>query len=383
MFSKLIFFFKRHFSAERLQVDPVFRATIIVLVVFGLIMLTSASSIVAYNTYHDAYYFLKHQLVSVIIGAGLFWLASKTDYRHLRKIALFFLIASVLLLLLVFIPGLGREINGSRSWVNLFGYSFQPAEFVKLALMIYLAALFEKKEDTPKRFKSFLVLYAALALLMLLQPDLGTLFILTLASFALYYIGGGSLKHILSLIAIAIIGLGILVMIPQGRYRLDRFRCLIDSSYSPQKACYQLNQSLLAIGSGGIFGRGLGESRQKFLYLPEVQNDFIFAIIAEETGLVFSVLLIGLFGLLFYRGYLITIHAPDSFGRNMGAGIIIWLMVQVILNIGGITSILPMTGVPLPLVSYGGTAMMAGLAGLGILASISKQANIPQRSRSI
>jgi cell division protein FtsW len=180
----------------------------------------------------------------------------------------------------------------------------------------------------------------------------------------------------MAVLGIGAIVLGSLIAIPQGRYRLERFRCLFDSTYSPQEACYQLNQSLIAVGSGGIFGRGLGESRQKFLYLPEVQNDFIFAIIAEETGLVFSIILLLLFALLFYRGQMIASRAPDSFGRNLATGIMVWLTIQVILNIGGIISLLPMTGVPLPFISYGGSAMIAGLAGLGIVAGISKQSKL-------
>lgn len=373
MFDRWLSSIKKSFSSSRVPSDRFFISCVVILVAFGLVMLTSASSVVAYKTYHDTYYFLKHQLVAVAVGGAAFWLFAKIDYAHLRKFALFFLIASIGLLLLVFVPGLGRVVNGSNSWIIIFGQSIQPAEFVKLALMIYLAALFEKSEDTAKRFHTFLLVFGGIGLLMLLQPDIGTLFILTFASFTLYYIGGGKRRHLASLLTIGALGLIVLLMIPQGRYRLDRFRCLFDNSYSPQKACYQLNQSLIAVGSGGIFGRGLGESRQKFLYLPEVQNDFIFAIIAEETGLIFASILILLFALLFYRIYLIAQGAPDNFGRNLATGIMLWLSIQVILNIGGIISLLPMTGVPLPFVSYGGSAMISGLAALGIVANISKK----------
>ncbi len=376
MLERLRALIRKSFTPARLPSDRAFLTLAAIIVAFGLVMLTSASSVVAYKTYHDTYYFLKHQLVAVAVGGAAFWLFMQVDYKKLRKIALVFLIASIGLLLLVFVPGLGRVVNGSHSWINIFGQSIQPAEFVKLSLMIYLAALFEKSTDTAKRFHTFLIVFGGIALLMLLQPDIGTLFILTFASFTLYYIGGGRRRHIVSLIAIGAVVLGVLLMIPQGRYRLDRFRCLFDNTYSPQKACYQLNQSLIAVGSGGIFGRGLGESRQKFLYLPEVQNDFIFAIIAEETGLLFASILIILFAVLFYRMYLIARHAPDSFGRNLATGIMLWLSVQVILNIGGIISLLPMTGVPLPFISYGGSAMIAGLAGLGIIANISKQGSL-------
>lgn len=372
MFARLRAYFHRHSGSNQAIIDPRFMLTIILLIAFGLVMLGSASSVVAYNSYHDTYYFLKHQLVSVILGGVAFWFFAKIDYRHFRKIAFFLLLCSLGLLLLVFIPGLGKEVNGSRSWINLFGVSLQPSEFVKLTFIMYLAALFEKSSDTPQRFKSFITVYGVVALLMLLQPDPGTLFILTIAAFAVYYIAGGSTKHIFALMAVGVGCLLLLMAIPKGQYRLDRFRCVFDTSYSPQEACYQLNQSLIAVGSGGIFGRGIGESRQKFLYLPEVQNDFIFAVIAEEVGLVFSVILIILFGFLFYRSYIIGIQAPDTFGRNVTIGIEMWLIVQVILNIGGIIRLLPMTGVPLPLISYGGSAMISALAGLGIIAGVSK-----------
>lgn len=374
--------FKRLFSSiknkvellpEKLKTDRGLKITIALLLIFGIIMLASASSIVAYNTYHDTYYFFKKQFVSLIIAVGVFWIFSKIDYRKIRPFALPSLLISIALLLLVFIPGLGKEVNGSQSWLNIFGYSVQPSEFVKLTLIVYLAALFEKSTETPKRFWSFIVIYCVVALLMLMQPDIGTLSILTVAAFAMYYVGGGSIKHILGFAGVGIIGLLILVNIPGQQYRLDRFRCFIDSDRDTKKACYQINQSLIAIGSGGIFGRGLGESRQKFLYLPEVQNDFIFAVIAEETGVIGSAGVIIVFLILAQRAWIIARRAPDSYGKNLTVGIIIWIVGQAALNIGGITNLLPMTGVPLPLISYGGTAVIAALAGLGIVASVSKQ----------
>ena len=376
MFARLSSLFKRHSSPSRLKIDQSFLVTVVIIILFGLVMLSSASSIVAYNTYGDTYYFLKHQLQSVIIGGLGFWFLSKFNYIHLRKLALALLLVSLGLLILVFIPGLGRKVNNSQSWITIFGSSFQPAELVKLTFMIYLAALFEKHTETPKRFLSFLIIFGVLAILMLMQPDPGTLIILGIASFTVYYLAGGDRKHILTLLAIGIAGLGLILMLPGGKYRVDRFRCFFDNNYSPQQHCYQLNQSLIAVGSGGIFGRGLGESRQKFLYLPEVQNDFIFAVIAEETGLVFGIVLIGLFGFLFYRSITIAKGAPDGFSRNLTAGISIWLITQVIINIGGIIGFLPLTGVPLPLISYGGSAMIACLLGLGIIANISKQTRL-------
>ncbi|MCX6792898.1 MAG: putative lipid II flippase FtsW [Candidatus Falkowbacteria bacterium] len=374
MFARLKALFNKHveFSPDRLESDQVFKVVVALLLIFGLIMLASASSITAYNSYQDTYYFFKKQFVSILVGVACFWFFSKINYKRLRFFALPALIISIVLLLLVFIPGLGKEINGSKSWLNIFGYSLQPAEFVKLTFIVYLAALFEKGSETANRFRSFLVLYGALAVLMLLQPDLGTLSILTVASFCVYYVGGGKLKHILGFIAAGVIGLVILVNLPGQGYKLDRFKCFIDSNRDTGKSCYQINQSLIAIGSGGVLGRGLGESRQKFLYLPEVQNDFIFAIIAEETGLVGSAIVILLFVLIFYRGWIVAHRLTDPYGRNLVVGIMVWIVGQAVLNIGGITNFLPMTGVPLPLISYGGTAIIAALAGLGIISSASR-----------
>jgi cell division protein FtsW len=374
MFSRLASIFRRHvdLSPSRLESDRSLRLIVGLLLVFGLIMLASASSIVAYNDYHDAYHFFKRQFLSIAIGTAAFWIFSRLDYRKLRIFALPALIISVVLLLLVFIPGLGREVNGSRSWLNIFGFSLQPAELVKISVMVYLAALFEKSSETAKRFWTFAVIYGILAILMLLQPDLGTLSILTVAAFAVYFVGGGKFKHIIGFVALGAIALTLLVNLPGQQYKLDRFRCFMDLERDTRRACYQINQSLIAVGSGGIFGRGLGESRQKFLYLPEVQNDFIFSIIAEETGLVGGVGVIILFALLAQRGWVIARRAPDAYGRNLVVGVTVWIVGQAILNIGGITNFLPMTGVPLPLISYGGTAIIAALSGLGVVASVSR-----------
>lgn len=377
MFAKFKNLLRRHveFAPERLDIDRSLYITIALLLLFGLIMLASASSIVAYNTYQDTYYFFKRQFLAILAGGLLFWFFSKVDYRKWRLFALPAFIVSIALLLLVFIPGLGREVNGSRSWINILGLSMQPAELVKLCFIVYLAALFEKVEETAKRFKIFLYIFGMLAILMLLQPDPGTLFILTAVSFGMYYIGGGKLKHIIICAVIGIMGLAILVNLPGQGHRLDRFKCFMDQSRDTDSACYQINQSLIAIGSGGIGGRGLGESRQKFLYLPEVQNDFIFAIIAEETGLVGGALVIILFVVLAARAARAGRQSPDTFGRNISAGVMLWISAQVFLNIGGITNFLPMTGVPLPLISYGGTAIVALMSGLGLVASVSRYRN--------
>ncbi|MFH1744946.1 MAG: putative lipid II flippase FtsW [bacterium] len=361
-------------NESRREVDAYLLIIIGVLIVFGLICLSSASSVMAYNKFGDAYYYLKRQLVWTFLGGIAFWYFSKIDYHIWKKYAVGFLFFSILLLFLVFIPGLSAGYGTARSWINIFGFSLQPSEFVKLSFLLYLAAWLEARKNDLHNFEMgigpFVFILGVIAALMVLQPDIGTLSILGATSLIVYFVGGGSTKHILIIIIVAVLGITVLAQFKP--YQMDRFRCVFDSAYSANDRCYQVNQSLIAVGSGGIFGRGLGASRQKFMYLPEVYSDSIFAIMAEEVGFVFSTLFIGCFLFLFYKGYKIALKAPDDFGRILAIGIVSWLAVQAFVNIGGIVNIMPMTGVPLPLVSYGGSAILSALAALGILVNISK-----------
>ncbi|MBA3047422.1 putative lipid II flippase FtsW [Patescibacteria group bacterium] len=365
------------FSAERNEHEPDRNLiiTIGIIVVFGLVMLSSASSVVAYAEFGDSYHYLKHQLVGLALGVMAFFFFSRVDYHRWRKYAFGLLIFSVFLLSLVFVPGLGKIVNGSRSWIEIFGQSLQPSEFVKLSFLLYLAAWLESRgknlADFHQGIGPFIIVLGVIAGLMLLQPDIGTLSIVAATSLIVYFAAGGKIRHILTIILLGVLAFAALAQAKP--YQMDRFRCMMDPQFSSQDACYQINQSLIAIGSGGIWGRGLGASRQKYMYLPEVSGDSIFAIIGEETGLIFSGALIMLYIYLFYRGYLASKYAPDGFGRILAIGIVSWIVLQAMINIGGMLNVLPMTGVPLPLVSYGGSAIMACLAALGILVNISKQ----------
>ncbi len=346
-----------------------------IIIVFGLVMLSSATSAVSYIKYQDSYYFFKRQLFGLSLGLAAFWLFSKFNYHIWQKYAFPMLIASVILLLLVFIPGLKGEWSPTRSWINIFGYSLQPSEFVKLTFLLYLAAWLESRGKKLKEMREgtgpFVIVLSVIGLLMLLQPDIGTLAIIVFTSLIVYFVAGGNIKHILILIIAGLVALMIMVkLIP---YQADRFKCYLDPNLSPNDICYQVNQSMIAVGSGGFWGRGLGASRQKFMYLPEVKSDSIFAIIGEETGLIFSGSLVALFIFLFYRGFRIAKRAPDNYGTNLAIGIVTWLVIQAMINIGGMINLIPMTGVPLPFVSYGGSAILAALAAVGILVNISKQ----------
>jgi cell division protein FtsW len=352
--------------------------SVIIIVIFGLIMMSSASAVVAYAKSGSSYLYLKHQLFGLMIGLIAFYFTSKIDYHLWRRFALGFLIFSIFLLLLVFIPGLSASYGKARSWINVFGFSLQPSEFVKLSFLIYLAAWLESRGKRISDFHEgsgpFVIVLGVIGFLMIMQPDIGTLLIITLISMAVYFVGGGRIYHIIVMILIGIIGLFLMVQVKD--YQADRFKCFLDPSFSRQDKCYQINQSLIAVGSGGFFGRGLGESRQKYMYIPEIQGDSIFAIIAEESGFIFSSILIILYVYVFYRGYLISKYAPDIFGRILAIGIVSWIVIQAFFNIGGMINVVPMTGVPLPLVSYGGSAITAALAAVGILVNISKQTKV-------
>jgi len=370
----MLVFNKKEKPKKAKQADLGLIVIIVVLLVLGLISLSSASSVWAYSKFGDAYYYFKHQLFGLSLGLVSFWFLSRIDYHIWKKYAKQFLIFSIFLLTLVFIPGLSAHYGKARSWIDVFGFSLQPAEFVKLSFLLYLSAwLEERKKDLQNLnvgLMPFLISLGAIAVLMLLQPDLGTLIIISSTALIVYYVGGGSVKYILGIIILALLGLSIMVQLRP--YQLNRFKCMIDPSFSASDICYQTDQSLIAVGSGGVLGRGLGASRQKFMYLPEVSGDSIFAIMAEEDGWIISSLIVICYLILFYKGYSIAKRTDDDFGKNLAIGIVSWITIQAVMNIGGIISLIPMTGVPLPLVSYGGSAILANLSALGVLVNISK-----------
>jgi len=379
MFSSAII--KKIFAVKKGEHEPdrSLLAATFVLIIFGLVMLFSASSIVSFARYGNTYHYFFHQLVGLGVGLVAFLVVSRIDYQVWKKYAVFFLFFSIILLLLVFIPGIRAEYGTARSWITIFGYSFQPSELVKLSFLIYLATWLEAKKNELGRLSSgilpFLIILGVISGLMIVQPDLGTLFIIAFTAMVVFFVGGGKISHIF--ITLMLAGLVLFLMLNiRSSYQSDRFKCLKDPSYSAQDKCYQINQSLIAVGSGSWFGRGLGQSRQKFMYLPEVWGDAIFPIIAEETGFIFSTLLILLYLFIFYRGLIIARGSPDLYGRTLAAGVVVWLSVQTFLNIGGMINLIPMTGVPLPFVSAGGSALLSNLMAMGILINISKQAKL-------
>ncbi len=362
------------------KADKILLYTVIALLVFGLVMIASAGVIYSQTRFADAYYFFKHQFFfGVIPGLVILHVFSRFDYHFWRKISVPFFFVSVIFLILVFVPGVGSRIYGASRWIQLGPFSFQPSEMAKLAIIIYLAAWLESRgtrkiKDVFEGLLPFLGIMGLIGFLIMKQPDTGTLGIIVLTSLVIFFISGASIRHIFSLGALGSLALWILIKIEP--YRFDRITTFMDPAADPQGIGYQINQALLAIGSGGFFGVGLGHSRQKFNYLPEPVGDSIFAIIGEELGMIGAAILVILFVVLALRGIKIAKNAPDTFGRLVAAGISVWIVLQAFINIGANIALIPLTGVPLPFVSYGGTSLIFLMAAVGILLNISKQADM-------
>jgi cell division protein FtsW len=362
------------------NIDKKLFFTIFLLAIFGLIMIASAGVIYSNTRFGDPNYFFKHQLFfGFIPGLIVLYFFQKTDYHFWKKMAFPAIALALFFLALVFVPGVGSKVYGANRWINLGPISFQPGEMAKIAIIIYLAAWLENKgrhkiKDIYEGLFPFLGILGIVGFLIIKQPDTGTMGAIILISMSIFFVSGAKISHIFGLMVAGIAGL--MVLIKMAPYRMNRFLVFLNPEMDPQGIGYQINQALLAIGSGGIFGLGLGHSRQKFNYLPEPIGDSIFAVIAEELGLVGAVILIILFVVVAFRGYRIAKNAPDEFGRLIAVGITSWIVFQAFINISAISGIIPLTGIPLPFVSYGGTSLLFLMAGTGILLNISKQAKL-------
>jgi len=336
------------------------------LTLFGLLMVYDASVVEAYRKFGDKYFYLKNQLQWAAIGFLMLFGFARINYHRLQKLAGIGMIISLVLLFLILIPGLGIKVMGAKRWLKIGPLSLQPAELIKLTFVIYTAAWLSKKRPL---FPLILVTVLVLALI-LLEPDLGTAVVVIGTVFLVYFASGGPLLY-LTIIGLfgGLIGSGLIWFFP---YRRERLLTFLDPARDPLGASYHLRQILIALGSGGFFGLGLGKSRQKYEYLPAVTTDSIFAVIAEEIGFIGSTILIFFFLLLLWRGIKIAKQAPDRFGQLLAIGIISWLGIQTIVNLGAMVSLLPLTGVPLPFISYGGSSLVTSLTAMGILLNISQ-----------
>jgi len=363
-------------SSKTRKADYSFITLLFILIFFGLMILSSAGVAVGIRSFEDQYFFIKRQLLlGFLPGLFLFLVLAKMNYEVWRKYATPIFGLGLFLLFLTFIPGIGSTNNtGTHSWINMFDYSFQPAEAMKLALIIFMSAFLAKMgskiENLKEGFWPALGVGVVPIGLVILQPDIGTTAILFAILIALLFFANAKFLHLSSLLLVAIVGFTFLVII--APYRAERLTTFLHPELDPQGQGYQINQAFLAIGSGGVFGLGFGHSRQKFQYLPEVHGDSIFAIMSEELGFVVIMGFLFLLFLILKQGFMIAKECKDDFGKLLVSGIMFWFFAQSFLNIGAIVGILPLTGVPLPFVSHGGSALLINMAAMGIVVSVSK-----------
>lgn len=343
------------------------------LLVFGLIMVYDAAVVQAFKDFGDKYYYIKQQLIWMVLGIITLIFFSFFNYQFLRKLALPMFIFSLILLLAVFIPGLGFSAGGAHRWLNLGPVNIQPAEIIKLTSIIFFASLFDRKVRT---FPFFSVVFIVSFIIGILQKDLGSTVVFFLTSVFIYFYAGAPIQYLLGLLPVSVVGF--LVFVLSSSYRKNRVLAFLDPFADPQGYSYHISQVLIAIGSGGFTGLGIGQSRQKFEYIPEVTTDSIFAVVGEELGFVGSLFLISLFVFLIYKGFKITQDCNEPFGRLLAFGLTCWLGIQTIVNLGAMVSIFPLTGVPLPFISYGGSALLVNLMAVGILLNISSRSKLIQ-----
>lgn len=343
-------------------------AVSIFLTLFGLIMIYNASVVIAERDFADKYHYARDQATWVVVGFVIMLIFSFIDYHVWRRLALPILVTTLVLLMMVFVPVVGIKALGASRWINFGFFIVQPAELAKPALVVYLASWLSNKER--RRFFAFVLLIGLVVGLIMLEPDMGTAVVLGSTAMIIYFLSGAPLWHFFLLIpAGAAISFILIRIVP---YRLERFLTFLDPLRDPLGASYHIHQTLLALGSGGLLGVGLGKSLQKYAYLPESTTDSIFAIVAEEIGFVGSVFIIMLFFFLIFRAFMVAKKAPDTFGILLCSGIASFLAIQVIINLSAQVALLPFTGVPLPFISYGGSSLLVTLAAIGIVLNISK-----------
>ncbi len=345
-----------------------------VLLGFGVVMVYSASALLAYERFGDSHYFLKKQLLWVLLSMIMVFAVAKVNYRAYRKIALPLFLISLFFLILLFFPHFSSKVSNVRRWLKIGFLNFQPSEAVKLALIIYIANSLVKKQEKIKSFVygllPHLIILGAIVFLILIQPDFGTAFTLAFVILVMLFIGGVKISHLIFLILSLIPFLYLLIY--KVGYRKNRILAFLNPDSDPLGIGFHIKQSFLSLGSGGLVGKGIGGGVQKLLYLPEPHTDFIFAVIGEEMGFIGTVSIVILFLVFLVRGIKISSRA-DLFGKLLGSGITFMIVGQAFINMGVVTGILPTTGIPLPFISFGGSSLLFTMIGVGILLNISRQ----------
>ncbi len=367
-------------SAARPQPDRLLLFTTVLLCAGGLVMVTSASVAFAYTQHQSAFYYAERQAAWMVLGFAALFVLGRIDYRRIRPLAPAGAVAAALLMLLVLVPHVGVSINGARRWFDAGPLgTFQPSELGKLAFAVFIAHWIDRNAqrmgDFQHVFVPFTAMLAGVLILLMLERDLGTAIITVAIFVSAFWAGGGRLRHIVMLVAM--LGLGFIAVTLLEPYRFARLTAFKNPWADPLGAGFQATQSLYGLASGGLFGVGIGHSIEKYGWLPEAHTDFIFAIIGEETGLVGTTLVMAGFIVFGVRGYRASLRAPDRFGMALAASITTWITFEALLNMATVTNTLPITGVPLPFFSYGGTALATTLAGVGVLLSVARYGSGP------
>ncbi|MFA5027770.1 MAG: putative lipid II flippase FtsW [Candidatus Methylomirabilota bacterium] len=358
------------------SMDQILLVSTLLLVAIGIVMIYSASAIRAQERFADPTYFLKRQLLWSLVALVAMGVAAVADLKLLQRLTPILLLASLFFLMLVLIPGVGVKVNGARRWIRFLGIlNFQPAEFAKIALLMFLASYFARRQD---RLDSYLdgflppfIMTALMAGLLIAQPNFGTACILLFMAAVIFFVGGARLSHLAVTGAMALPVLALLIY--RSRHGWERILALADPSRASARVVYHLDQSLNALGQGGMFGLGLGNSMQKLFFLPEPHNDFIFAILGEELGYLGALMVIALFLVILWRGTRAARRAREPFSSYLAMGVTALVVGQGVLNMGVVSGLLPTTGVPLPLISFGGSSLTFMLFGLGMLLNVSRQ----------
>ena len=346
------------------------------LIVFGFISLASSSSPLSIKLVGNTYYFLKHQLLfGLIPGLILGYACYKLNLKVLKKISFWILLLAIFASLAVFLPKIGSMVAGGKRWIKIFGLSVQPSEFLKLAFILYLSAWIYKFKEHKDKLKTillpFLLILGLISLILYFQKDLGTLIVMLTIGTIIYFTANTPKSHIAIIIIIAIMGIVCLTLFEP--YRINRLLVFLNPNSDLQGQGYHINQALFAVGSGGMFGKGLGMGEQRFGFIPEPHTDSTFAILAEETGFIGTFSVVALFMLILWRGIKIAKFQNNEFLKSVSIGITSWLIIQAFVNIGSMLGILPLTGIPLSLLSYGSSAFVCQLMALGLLLNISKK----------
>ncbi|MEE8369815.1 MAG: putative lipid II flippase FtsW [Dehalococcoidia bacterium] len=347
------------------------------LLILGLMAVYSTSFAVGYLEFGDTNYFVARQAIFALIGVGVLVLFMQLDYRRLRALSVPMMLLALAGLLAVLIPGLGVERNGASRWLEIGPVSVQPSEFAKLAVIVYISAWLASRGNRISSFSlgfiPFVLMVGLVGGLIISEPDMGTALIVLLTASTLFFVAGAPLIHLGLLIMMG--GLVSWVVILSKDYQLDRLASFVSPESDPQGIGFQVIQLLIALGSGGPAGLGWGASRQKFYYLPSAHTDGVFAILGEELGFIGLLAILSLFAFLLYRALRVTMRSRDQFAQLLGVGIVSWIAYQTLINIGGITRTIPLTGVPLPFLSYGGSSLIAVMAAIGVLLSLSRYNN--------